>query len=334
MTNPNGDPDQENKPRMDYETSTLLVSDARRKRDCRDYLKEKGYQIFVDTLADKKVPMDKMFSQIIADVLSDGKKLKQLRDGCPGLATAWILGNNPDEFTKEYERLSEEKSKSKKQEYTDFNNILLTEIIKSSLIDIRLFGSAMAVEGVSRTFTGPVQLNWGYSLHPVELVKSSTITTIMNEDSSTFGKKYKIYYALVAHHGTVNKFSAAKTGMTVTDLEIFRKALVQGMLNKQTDSKQGQIPLLYLEIQYSENFDAYLGDLRRFIDVDYDDKVAIRSISDLGNISLLRLTEVIDDLKSKGYIDKVLAWLDPFVKKDVIAGMPEYENVDLWGKIN
>jgi Cas7 group CRISPR-associated protein Csh2 len=47
MTNPNGDPDQENKPRMDYETNTLLVSDARRKRDCRDFMKEKGYQIFV-----------------------------------------------------------------------------------------------------------------------------------------------------------------------------------------------------------------------------------------------------------------------------------------------
>jgi CRISPR-associated protein Csh2 len=32
MTNPNGDPDQENRPRMDYETATTLVSDARRKR--------------------------------------------------------------------------------------------------------------------------------------------------------------------------------------------------------------------------------------------------------------------------------------------------------------
>src|SRR5690606_22892194 len=113
--------------------------------------------------------------------------------------------------------------KKKKQTLTDFNNLFITEIIKQSLIDIRLFGSAMAVENVSRTFVGPVQITWGYSLHPVELVKSNTITSIMNEDNSTFGKKHKIHYALVAHYGTINKYSAAKTGMTVQDRDIFRK---------------------------------------------------------------------------------------------------------------
>ena len=30
--NPNGDPDQENKPRMDYDTNTNLVTDTRIKR--------------------------------------------------------------------------------------------------------------------------------------------------------------------------------------------------------------------------------------------------------------------------------------------------------------
>ena len=49
----------------------------------------------------------------------------------------------------------------------------------------------MAVEGVTRTYTGPVQVSWGYSLHPVELVKTNTITSIMNEDSSTFGKSIR-----------------------------------------------------------------------------------------------------------------------------------------------
>ncbi len=37
-TNPNGDMDQENKPRMDYDSSTNLVSDLRLKRYVRDYL--------------------------------------------------------------------------------------------------------------------------------------------------------------------------------------------------------------------------------------------------------------------------------------------------------
>lgn len=37
-TNPNGDMDNENKPRMDFDTSTNLVSDVRLKRYVRDYL--------------------------------------------------------------------------------------------------------------------------------------------------------------------------------------------------------------------------------------------------------------------------------------------------------
>jgi len=37
MTNPNGDMDNENKPRMDYDTDTNLVSDVRLKRYLRDY---------------------------------------------------------------------------------------------------------------------------------------------------------------------------------------------------------------------------------------------------------------------------------------------------------
>jgi len=40
MTNPNGDMDNENKPRMDYDTDTNLVSDVRLKRYLRDYFEK------------------------------------------------------------------------------------------------------------------------------------------------------------------------------------------------------------------------------------------------------------------------------------------------------
>ena len=51
--NPNGDPDQENKPRMDYDTDTNLVTDTRLKRYIRDFLKMTGTDIFVD-MEDRK----------------------------------------------------------------------------------------------------------------------------------------------------------------------------------------------------------------------------------------------------------------------------------------
>jgi CRISPR-associated protein Csh2 len=343
MTNPNGDPDQENKPRMDYETMTLLVSDARRKRDCRDFLKEKKYHIFVDTLDDKKVPMDIMFENIRDSWLSNKPKIERLFvNGELKKKADDLFGVNVENYKKAYDLLlvdlkkkegtDEEKKKRKANasKLKEFNNLFLTEIIKGDLIDIRLFGSAMAVEGITKTFTGPIQINWGYSLHPVELVKSNTITTIMNDDSSTFGKKHKVYYALVAHHGIINKYAALKTGMTDTDRDLFRKALVQGMLNNQTDSKQGQEPLLYLEVMYKPEFDGYLGDLRRFIKVTWAGKekednihIPIRSFDNLS----LDFTGL-QAIANSDYVKQIIIWMNPIIKDNLEGFLKNVNNLE------
>ncbi|OKO95267.1 type I CRISPR-associated protein Cas7 [Geobacillus proteiniphilus] len=332
MTNPNGDPDQENKPRMDYETSTLLVSDARRKRDCRDFLKQKGFPIFVDTLADRKVPVSQMFEHIREQWMRDTERFRNLLAEQPLIAKAWneLVESDGDDILALYNKVKGDKKK--KQVLTDFHNLFLTEIIKRSLIDIRMFGSAMAVENVSRTYTGPVQITWGYSLHPVELVKSNTITTIMNDDSSTFGKKYKVHYACVAHYGTINKFNAQRTGMSEQDREIFRKALVQGMMANQTDSKQGQTPLCYLEVVYSPTFDGYLGDLRRFLRVELDEDRPIRRLSDI-RVDFATLASVLREMKQKEYVERVIGWVHPFVDGESLTGMPDFESVDLWERL-
>lgn len=330
LSNPNGDPDQENKPRMDYETSTVLVSDARRKRDVRDFLKNNGYKIFVDTLADQKVPMDKMFEYILNNWLENKDTMEKLFEKDPKLIEQWIsLFGDEKDFKKVY--LDKSKKLKKNKDFIRFNNELLTEIIKKELIDIRLFGSAMAVEGVSRTYTGPVQISWGYSLHPVELVKSSTITSIMNDDNSTFGKKYKLYYALIAHYGTINKHNAKLTGMTEEDRELFRKSLVQGIMANQTDSKQGQEPLFYFEVLYKPEFDGYLGDLRRFIDVTHKED-GIRGIDDM-TLDFTRFNDALKYMQEKGYVNKVVGWLHPLVKKEQFINMINYEEIDLWDPV-
>lgn len=338
LTNPNGDPDQENKPRMDYETNTLLVSDARRKRDVRDLLKKKGYQIFVDTIGETKVTMDTMFLHIKDTYLESPDKMEALFAQNPQLRKAWenIFGQTPD-----YKEIYLEKKKNAKKEKLEapikaFDNQFLTEIIQDALIDVRLFGSAMAVEGISKTFTGPVQLSWGYSLHPVELLKSNTIVTIMNDDNSTFGKKPKVYYSLVAHYGTINKYNAQKTGMTLKDREVFRKALVQGLMANQTDSKQGQEPAFYLELVYKPAFDGYLGDLRRFIKAEYVENKAIRSIDDI-QVDFTKLTEAIKKIQEKGYLEKIVGWVHPYFQDEKLVNFPEnlpdYEGIDLWAPI-
>ncbi|GAB7386293.1 type I-B CRISPR-associated protein Cas7/Csh2 [Bacillaceae bacterium] len=333
MTNPNGDPDQENKPRMDYETNTALVSDARRKRDIRDFLKRKGYSIFVDTLSDKKVPMDKMFEHIRDQWLEDDERFAGLLKENPELEELWtqLTGDGAGSYKERYENAVNKKNK-KKGDFTDFHNRFITLLIQKSLIDIRLFGSAMAVEGVTRTFTGPVQITWGYSLHPVELVKSNTITSIMNDDASTFGKKHKLYYGLFAHYGTINKFSAKLTGMTEQDRDLFRKSLVQGMMSNQTDSKQGQTPLFYLEIVYNKDFDGYLGDLRRFLNVSFEDGKPIRSLDDL-TIDFQDLSLAINEIQQRGYVEQVVGWIHPFARSERLKHLPEFAAIDLWAPL-
>lgn len=279
-SNPNGDADQENKPRMDNETKTLLVSDVRRKRDVRDFLANKGYGIFVNTLNDKKVTMEKMFEEVMKKYGLDKTASEEAKIDC----------------------------------------------ILNHMVDIRLFGSAMAVGNIATTFTGPVQLSWGYSLHPVDLVKSNSIVTIMNDDNSTFGKMYKAHYAMVAHSGTVNKFSAKKTKVTEEDCAVFRQALVQSLMNNLTHSKQGQQPLLYLEVVYHEDFDGYLGDLRRFVDVTLKKETAIRSITDI-SLNFAGLTQAIDELKAQGYIKEVRIWQSALLKQ--AENLPDGIRLDL-----
>ncbi len=330
FSNPNGDPDQENKPRMDYETKTALVSDLRRKRDIRDFLKNKGYKIFVDTLGDQKVPMDKMFEEIVKERFKDQELMNKFFENNPSLKEQKkkLFDDRNKNFDYDnYKSLN----KDDKKFITTFNDNFLTEIIKDSLIDIRLFGSAMAVENVARTYTGPVQISWGYSLHPVEMVKSHSITSIMNEDNSTFGNSYKLYYALIAHYGTINKYNAQRTGMTPEDRNIFRQALIQSLMMNKTESKQGQEPLLYFEIVYKPEFDGYIGDLRRFIKVEPSTE-NIRKIDDL-KIDFTELKNAIDKMKVDGHIDKVIGWENPLIKVNGL-NFPEYEKIDLLQPIN
>ncbi|NMA65372.1 MAG: type I-B CRISPR-associated protein Cas7/Csh2, partial [Clostridiaceae bacterium] len=67
LTNPNGDPDEENRPRMDYERSLNLVSDLRLKRYIRDYFLDKGYPLYVQ--------------KVDGEPVTSGNRIKQFTEG-------------------------------------------------------------------------------------------------------------------------------------------------------------------------------------------------------------------------------------------------------------
>lgn len=66
MTNPNGNVDDENRPRMDYDTQRNLVSDVRLKRYIRDYLQELGKELYVGEVEGKTVNAEQRLDALFA----------------------------------------------------------------------------------------------------------------------------------------------------------------------------------------------------------------------------------------------------------------------------
>ena len=280
LCNPNGDPDDENKPRFDVRTQINLVSDVRLKRFFRDYIiQEFGEKyIYVGTVEGKKMESDKR-----------GWSLLEQWDG-------------------------DERVKGIKKEETD----KWAKLIPRLCIDARLFGAAVAVrkrekaKGASINFTGPVQFAWGYSLHPVEMVDSTSITSVFKgreskeeeegavEGYGTIGKDWRLYYSLIGFYGVVSGLRAQKMGVRDIDLKLMDNFLWDSfLLMTKTRSKITEWPCLYLRVEYKDS-NILIGDFREYVECEYTEP--IRSFEDLN----LNFDALIDRLnKSIGNIEAI-----------------------------
>lgn len=306
--NPNGDPDQENKPRMDYDTKTNLVTDTRVKRFIRDYLKASNEEevVFVDMEGDSKVSVDSKLRAVVKRTVENEGELEK------------AFENNPEALKVYKEIITKEKDAEgvwktitdKKFKQKEVNYELLAYLVKEKFLDIRMFGSAFAVGGFTKAYTGPIQLNWGYSFNKVELIDSSSIVTIMNDDSSTFGKDYRVHYSLLGFNGTINAPSAKTTGLTQDDVLEFRKAIWESIPASPTRSKLNQYPKLYLEIVYNEGVsNGQFGDLRNFVETEPKEGISdkqVRKFKDL-SIDLSALKKLIaNDKNGENKIKEVI----------------------------
>lgn len=296
--NPNGDPDQENKPRMDYDTQTNLVTDTRLKRYIRDYFMQNGQNVFVSMEDGRKVDPDKKLEFVINRLLSDPKMVEEYFQGNEEKKEAFdaiILK------VKDQEGVFKELQKAENKK---LNFYILERLVKETFLDIRLFGSAFAVKQFTQAYTGPVQINWGYSLNKVYPIESDSIVTIMSDDSSTFGKDYRVHYSLLAFHGVANKHAAQSTGLTDRDMEEFRSAIWNAIPSLPTRSKLNQYPKLYLEIVYNDGYNnGHFGDLRDYVDCTpqngVDDFKKVRKYNDL-NVDFSHLEKLISENKGEG----------------------------------
>lgn len=260
MSNPNGDMDNENKPRMDYDTDTNLVSDVRLKRYVRDYFEQSlGKEIFVTGKAEKA----------------------QNR-------TEAIVGKG---------KVSDED----------------LEKIVDTCYDIRFFGVVLGTTGGNTHLTGPVQFNWGYSLNPVEINESSTITSSFSSGEGV-GKDYRVKYSLIAFNGSVNANVAEDTKMQDEDLVTFDNALLKAIPLNKTRSKEGQYPRLYLRVELKDK-DIMLKDLREYLSIKErtDNKYEIRSCDDY-IVDFNKLNSYLNEKADQ--IDTIHLWKDDKINID------------------
>jgi CRISPR-associated protein Csh2 len=328
LCNPNGDPDQENKPRMDRATKTNLVTDTRLKRYIRDYLIDNGNEVFVSMMNGNKVSNETRLTSFMNEITVSKDGFEELINRHPEVKNEFEKAKfeleNPKKETKtdklKFDNYFDLFLKTPKEKYKSLlgklNNVLLLAIIKEKLIDIRFFGGAFAVGNFSKTITGPIQINFGYSMHPVELNDSNSIVTIMGdkEGQSGIGKKETLHYSLIAFTGTINSKKAEIVNLSGEDLDLFRSSIVLSLLSQRSDSKKNQYPRIYLEIEYKEN-EIYgrLGDLRNLIIVKSKvtnfkgdpDFSKVRTLNDL-EIDCTPLNKGIMDIQDK--IEKIKIW--------------------------
>lgn len=296
--NPNGDPLDENKPRIDEETGINFVTDVRLKRTIRDYLFEfKGFNgrdgkdIFI-----REQKSDEGYVKDVKQRVKDFIKTK-------GLAK--------EDEVKLIEKYLNEQITT--QEAQTFTKIVGKTILKEN-IDTRLFGATYAVElpkkkivkgnkefKSSITYTGPVQFKIGRSLHKTEIKPvghSFTMSSGEEKQQGSLAPEYILPYSFIAFHGIINQNAAQHTKMTTNDEKLLLEAMWHGTKNLISRSKFGQQPRFLVKINYNKpNF--FIGDLdRKIILTDFDNELKIRSIKDF-KLDLSDLTKALTENNDK-----------------------------------
>ena len=303
--NPNGDPLDENKPRIDEETGINIVTDVRLKRTIRDYLMNfKGY--------DGKTNTDK-------DIFVREIKIPDSQGGIQdGKTRAKDFKENPEEVLKKCIDVRlfgavmplQEKAKKKKGEKTEKEE---KEERKERSI----------------TYTGPVQFRMGRSLHKVELkhIKGTgAFASKKGATQKTFREEDILPYSLISFYGIINENAAKHTQLIEDDISLLLEGMWNGTKNLISRSKVGQMPRLLLKVNYKEE-NYHIGDLDKLITIKGLEQINQEKIRDISELKF-DVSKLVDTLnKNKESINSIDLKIDN-------RAMINLEGLDATIKIN
>ena len=195
--NPNGDPLNGNRPRIDY-TGYGEISDVCLKRKMRDRLMESGQSIFVQS-DDRKND----------DAKSLRDRAEKKLGGKFGSAETARLANETWFDVRAFGQLFALPKKSKTKASEEEGDT-----------------------GISIPIRGPVTVQSAFSLEPVD-VTSTQITKSVSGDgdgtkrgADTMGMKHRVDFGVYVFYGSINTQLAEKTGFSNDDSDLIRQALI------------------------------------------------------------------------------------------------------------
>jgi CRISPR-associated protein Csh2 len=268
--NPNGDPLDENKPRIDEETGINLVTDVRLKRTIRDHLyKFRGKEIFVREISAE--------NGSIQDAKMRARDFLTIDEPLDSFET----GKN-----------------------------VINEKLLADCIDVRLFGGTVPLElkvkkgkneTGSITHTGPVQFKIGRSMHKVFMKHfrgTGAFASKGGASQKTFREEDFLPYSLISFYGIINENAAKDTKLSEEDIDLLLDGMWNGTKNLISRSKVGQVPRLLFKVNYKEG-NYHIGDLNNLFSLKSDliDE-EIRDISQV-KIEVQRLIDVLGKNKDK-----------------------------------
>jgi len=257
--NPNGDPMDENKPRIDQETEINIVTDVRLKRTIRDYLHK--------YIRDKDI-------FIVEEVKEDGTQKTR------------------EERIKDLQIKSKDDERKLLDKYVDLRLFGATIALAGEKKGVR--GKSITWIGPVQFRFGRSL----HKVEPRTIKGTSVMPSKEAVTRGTFIETQILPYSLICFYGIINENAGKTTNLTKEDISLLLDGVWNGTKNLITRSKIGQIPRFLFRVIYKEK-NYHIGDLEKKVKLvsNKNDK-EIRDISEL-KLNLDELINTLEKNKDK-----------------------------------
>lgn len=274
MCNPNGDPDDENRPRMDTERERNLVSDVRLKRYIRDYLQDRGHIIYV-TKAEGLVIATERLKQVLGR--EDQPTRRDLPELLAKLIDVRLFGATMPVKGRGQER-GEPINITGPVQFNWGYSLNRVQLVESNTISSQFAAEERARQG---TFGKDYRLY--YSLIAFHGVISARRAEVMQRLAD----------------------GRSDVAATEEDLRLLDEAMLKAIPLQATRSKVGQYPRLYARFAF-QDAETFMGDPRPHLKPDPD-----RGLRSVGEVTLEMSGMAARLARVKDRIKRVYVWQDP-----------------------